>query len=232
MIGSLYPIGTICRIKNNPNDLMIVGYLQDSGEYKACLYPKGFTGVYETILFDPKHMEEVKFEGYKSSEFESYVRIMTKAAEVAAKGPNFVFDENGVVVLDNTVPKPAEELELPKAKTEEQAVVFETTITTDNIKVNDSEKIINRFEFDENGVIIADNSELLEKESLDYKFDENGIIIEDNTMPASNLFEFDASGVVIKDNAVEETLAVDDPNIKSSFVFDADGVIIADNTVD
>ena len=76
--------------------------------------------------------------------------------------------------------------------------------------------IKNKFKFDENGVIIEDNSFVHEKNDKPmYEFDENGFIVADNAV----LNTANEKTGIVKENS----------NVISKFTFDENGVIISEN---
>lgn len=102
----------------------------------------------------------------------------------------------------------------------------------------------NQYKFDENGVVIEDNSSNNQMPKPNagamYEFDADGVIVADHstnqensqTVPEIKIedivpkYRFDENGVIIDDLTVEPP-----KETKSPFEFDENGVIIADNTV-
>ena len=136
------------------------------------------------------------------------------------------FDENGVVISDESA----------------QAPVSEETSNSD---------LSSMLKFDENGVEISDEStqapvsEETSKSNLSsmLKFDENGVVISDESNQApiseetsksdlSSMLKFDENGVVILDESNQAPVSEETSNsdLSSMLKFDENGVVILDNS--
>ena len=147
---------------------------------------------------------------------------------VANNNAGFHFDENGVVIVDETAIEPevvettevVEETVAPVEsmyKFDENGFVVEDTTAAEIPSVNN-------FQFDENGVVIADATAPEVPNSMgSYKFDENGFVVEDATAPMSE--EFVAEEVTTKEESQEEVI-----NPEMSFQFDENGMVVLDTT--
>ncbi len=67
----LLPIGTICKLKGKPFEVMIVGFMcvNEKGKpslYAGVPYPFGMLDFNRQIDFDPKDIERIVFMGYVS----------------------------------------------------------------------------------------------------------------------------------------------------------------------
>ena len=66
----LLPIGTVCKIRGNKNEYMIIGYFQNVPEekktyiYKAVQYPYGLLSLEKCFCFDINDVEKVISKGY------------------------------------------------------------------------------------------------------------------------------------------------------------------------
>ena len=74
-IQSLYPIGSVVKLKGSPKSVMIIGFCQTDAEhpendydYLGVLYPEGFVGSGSQFFFNADAIESVVFEGYQSDE--------------------------------------------------------------------------------------------------------------------------------------------------------------------
>ncbi len=184
------PIGSVCTVKGNTNKIMIIGYLPmdyngnlNLYDYSGCIYPNGLFSSSSNIAFNHQDIEKVDFMGYESDLYKnlntnllsaSVIELAKEKATTNSK-PKYVFDKNGVIIMDNTVVEPEK-----KVESKPLSNPFEMNYETKEVNASNE-----RFKFDENGVIIEDLtvSKPVETKSK-YKFDENGIIIEDNTVKA------------------------------------------------
>lgn len=189
------PIGTVCTIKNSNDKTIIIGYNVNNNDYKGTEYPDGIGATY----FNHTDIEEIVFNGFKDSEFDKFnLELNKQSSEVitTTKKGEFQFDENGVVIFDPNDVQNVEE------ETEEKAEVVNPFTTINEQQSNkETKNIFDNIKFDENGVVIEDNTVVSDKPM--YVFDENGFIIEDNSAQAqpqeieSNV-KFDENGMVIE----------------------------------
>lgn len=213
-------IGTVCKTKNQANEIMILGYkpvafIDDkivTYDYYACNYPEGLLDVSSLQKINKDDIENVIFYGYSSNKSSKLFDKLEKEAiketktdldlKDASKEENknntsndysqFKFDENGVVIFD-----PFSSKQIPE-KVESVDYIFDASTNSPYV-------------FDENGVIISDNTVDNSQQpsnqlsNSQYKFDENGVVIADNTIDAKSLipsYVFDDNGVIISDNTV------------------------------
>ena len=208
------PIGTVCNIKGNSNKIMIVGYLPidyngniNLYDYKGCIYPNGVFSN-NLISFNHNEIENVEFMGYETAEQKTLNSNLNNASIVEtakertkSSKPKYLFDKNGVIIMDNTVTTPTSNTPAPQVDNP-----FAMEYESKEVKSN------NQFKFDENGVIIEDNtvkSEAPKAPSSRYEFDENGFIVKDNTVSEVKTevaqpkiietpkYKFDENGVII-----------------------------------
>lgn len=75
-INSLFPIGTVVKIKDAVKKLMIVGILQCSEskeyDYMGLLYPEGYLTENHIFLFNHEDIEEVMYVGYMDVEHQVF----------------------------------------------------------------------------------------------------------------------------------------------------------------
>lgn len=227
------PLGTVCTIKGNTNKIMIVGFLSldyngnlNVYDYKGCIYPKGLFSSSGTISFNHNDIEKVDFMGYESDLHKSLNDSLLSVSVVdtvkeQTKNVNpsrYVFDANGVIIMDNAIS------EVAKTPVDEK---IENPFKMDYQKEGLTQTQ-NRFKFDENGVIISDGSETAPTPSkTKYQFDANGFIISDGTTEVTpeqveSKYKFDENGVIIADGTKQESAP-----IEIKYKFDENGTIIA-----
>ena len=213
------PIGTVCTINNSNKKVMIMSYFSieynNSAvmyDYKGCVYPEGLLLPSQAVSFNHSDIVSVDYLGYKNEDFEVFNSNLNRKVEKEevkndnAVIKNFQFDENGVVIFDPTVPQKenAEPIKEEKIENPFQVSSVETK------KENPDNNVFNgKYKFDENGVVIEDNSKTSNDNNTaaKYTFDENGFVISDNTIPkkeaapaANSKYQFDENGVVISEN--------------------------------
>ena len=73
------PIGSVVILKNATKKIMISGYFAiDNDEpdiiydYSGCLFPEGFLGSDQSLLFNHDQIKELFFEGYVNPEQETF----------------------------------------------------------------------------------------------------------------------------------------------------------------
>lgn len=250
-MGNKYlPIGTVCTIKGNTNKIMIIGFLSinyngnlNVYDYKGCIYPKGLFDTDGIISFNHNDIESVEFTGYQTDLHKNLNNNLENVSVVdtfknQTKNTNkskYVFDKNGVIIMDNDY---QEKIETPSKEVNNPFALKYNTKKSNSVE--------NKFKFDENGIIIEDNTSVISKNDKPaYEFDKNGFIIADNTVTDklpkenNNKFKFDENGIIISDGTIskEETdenieiLNIDKKDNKMPYEFDKNGRIIADNTI-
>ena len=240
------PIGTVCTTKKSNKKVMIISYFSieynnmvTMYDYKGCVYPEGLLLPSQAISFNHDDIVSVDYIGYKNEEFEILNGNLKRKVDTPAVNDdqaifnNFQFDENGVVIFDPTVP--FENVPVSEVNNDIDANSVSNPFQVSQVQqeqVESNDDIFGNIKFDENGVVIEDNTAPLPEESA-FKFDENGFVIEDNTAPLNDtvedepLIKFDENGIVIEDNTAPlNDAAEDEPLIK----FDENGVVIEDNT--
>jgi len=74
--GYVLPLGTVVKLKNGDQELMIMGRAQISSfkgelgyfDYVSVLYPHGATGATDFAFFNDEDVSEVIFEGYRNEQ--------------------------------------------------------------------------------------------------------------------------------------------------------------------
>ena len=94
------PIGTIVKLHNNDNLIMISGYKfcnPNNGynieDYIGVMYPNGLSMIDKNILFSQNDIEKVIFKGYKLPI--SNDKLLVNSEKPVSK---YLFDENGIVI--------------------------------------------------------------------------------------------------------------------------------------
>ena len=213
------PIGTVCTIKNEMNKYMIVGYysLEYLNElkvydYVACPYPDGIISNKNKVSFNHSDIIQIDFLGYESSLYIDFNNFLLKhnisVDSVKKKDDasqlnqsNYIFDENGVVVLDN----------LNKV---DNPFVYNDSVKSDSVQLHKPQ--IGNYTFDENGVVVSDEKDTT---TSNYTFDENGVVVSDGKDATTSNYTFDENGVVVSDGKDTTT---------SNYTFNENGVVVSD----
>ena len=210
------PLGTVCSLVGNAEQIMIVGYDGEGADYIAVPYPEGLI-VNNFINFDHADVEETHAIGYKSEAFNDYNnKLLGVEPSPVGMGmeefetreiPSFQFDENGVVISTDM---------------EEKPVALDLQFDENGVVISSGEKIVPPsmdFQFDENGVVISGGEEALP--SMNFQFDENGVVISDGRprFPEEPIVE--DSHDVVTEEILEEEVTIQ---------FDEDGMIITESS--
>ena len=215
------PIGTICKIKGNDRDTMIIGYLQPSFnhelktyDYLGVIYPEGMLSPNRICTFDATDIISIIYRGLENEEYNKFKNLI-----------------NG---YENT---PIEE---EKQKFKKINEVFSTSTETFSKLVFDQNGVVMfaeqannsspDFEFDENGFVIREKKKEISNPFLiqkDYEFDENGVVITDKKNKPTKTtkkdgFEFDENGYVLSEEKTLDTLLQEE-----DYEFDENGTVIA-----
>ncbi len=85
------PVGSVVRLKGQKRPIVIVGYgayNQEESTKKALIYdytgfpyPEGFIGEGKNIAFNHNLIEEIKFEGYTTDDFNGLTKEIDEAIE-------------------------------------------------------------------------------------------------------------------------------------------------------
>ena len=250
MENKYLPIGTICSLKNNNKKIMIISYfsLEYNGnvkmyDYKGCVYPEGLLLPAQTVSFNHEEIEKIEYVGFKNEQYEIFNNMLnrkeeeTTQYEQSAVMSNFKFDENGVVVFDGSVKEETEILE------NKSPVVLNSNpfITPTNYVSEENNTINDIFKFDDNGVVIDDNSTSNKGQTQSkYQFDENGFVIAeiDDTVQETKQSE----EILTSNNQLdkrEATTTISEPKssnleLKSDnnpkYQFDENGIVIEEET--
>lgn len=270
MENKYLPIGTVCTLKNNNKKIMIISYfsLEYNGnvkmyDYKGCVYPEGLLLPSQALSFNHDDIENIEYIGYKNEQYEVLNNTLNRGEqedvefEKTAVMSNFKFDENGVVVFDGNVeetnevvndnvlttsnfnPFKAETNYAADDQTNNNIFKFDengVVISDDTVNENNEVQSTSRYQFDENGFVIGEIDNIEEKieNNSNIQFDENGIVISDGTVTENNeiqstpKYEFDENGTIISDG---KTVLELKPANMPSYKFDENGTVIEDETV-
>ena len=250
MENKYLPIGTICSLKNNNKKIMIISYfsLEYNGnvkmyDYKGCVYPEGLLLPAQTVSFNHEEIEKIEYVGFKNEQYEIFNNMLnrkeeeTTQYEQSAVMSNFKFDENGVVVFDGSVKEETEILEnkSPVVLNSNPFITPTNYVSVENNTINDI------FKFDDNGVVIDDNSTSNKGQTQSkYQFDENGFVIAeiDDTVQETKQSE----EILTSNNQLdkrEATTTISEPKssnleLKSDnnpkYQFDENGIVIEEET--
>lgn len=262
------PIGTVCTLKGGNKKIMITGFfsIEYNGnikmyDYQGCQYPEGLLLKNKLISFNHSDIENIDFLGYQSELHNNLNTLLLQNTSQLEKDKenvtvvsNFQFDENGVIIFDGTSSLNVNEEEKNSEPIESLDNPFNIEYKPEDRDVNkDQEQILNKFVFDENGIIISDGSESIDTngesnavvndnsqvsennvESVSgYRFDENGVVISDGGVVADNNVEestsgykFDENGVIISDG--NEAIDDAEEGTTSGYKFDENGIIISE----
>ncbi len=90
--GYLLPIGSVVKLKDNDQRVMITGVLQNSRavpgrtfDYIAVPYPEGMHDSRLNLGFDRSDIEEVVFRGYEDGERNGFLLILEAASRAMEK---------------------------------------------------------------------------------------------------------------------------------------------------
>lgn len=203
------PIGTICSLEGKNKKIMITGFfgITYNGtvkmyDYIGCDYPEGLLLQNKSCMFNHNEIQKVEHMGFESQEHtilnNNLLKKNISEEKIEQNGVfnNFKFDENGVVIFDGTISNEVVEPEEKKSVTNPFNEIYMKPID----KIPSENTIFNRFKFDKNGVVIADNTVSMPQNVSGYQFDENGVVVADNTTAIpQNVggYQFDENGVVI-----------------------------------
>lgn len=97
------PIGSVVRLKNCDNMIMITGYYSveynrdlEIYDYSGCAYPEGVMIKSSCCSFNQSDIKEVLFEGYKTDEYKTLTNGLNEIDEEIMTGgepQEIVFDE-------------------------------------------------------------------------------------------------------------------------------------------
>lgn len=250
MENKYLPIGTICGLKNNNKKIMIISYfsLEYNGnvkmyDYKGCVYPEGLLLPAQAVSFNHEEIEKIEYMGFKNEQYEIFNNMLnrkeeenTTQYEQSAIMSNFKFDENGVVVFDGSVKQETEVLEniSPIVSNSNPFIAPTNYVSEENNTLNDI------FKFDENGVVIDDNSTSNKVQTQSkYQFDENGFVIaeiDDTTQETKPSEEISTSNNLLDKN--RDTISepkIPNLELKSdnqpSYQFDENGIVVEETGV-
>ncbi|MBE6155820.1 MAG: DUF4176 domain-containing protein [Firmicutes bacterium] len=246
------PIGTIVTLNNNSKKVMITGYYSleyqnvvKIYDYSGCFYPEGLLVKNSVLSFNHSDIGSIVDMGYKDESFNILNRNLNNQQDASQKDlattstfVNVKFDANGVVVYDelSDMKKAPEvvfgnsDIQNPFQKTKEIAPRLET----------EAPKVANTFKFDENGIVIQDDTAIQNIEEIEsnfkYTFDANGVVIAEESTNQSqpvetpnNQYKFSSDGVVIEESNLElPNLNLAAHEKKTQYTFSPDGTVLSE----
>lgn len=75
------PLGSVVMLKGGSKRVMIAGYLAIDNQnkdvvydYSGCMYPEGFLGSDQTLLFNHDQIDKIYFDGFQDEEQELFLK--------------------------------------------------------------------------------------------------------------------------------------------------------------
>jgi len=219
MNNKYLPIGSVCNINNDSELLMIVGFKKNGKDYEGLHFPEGTNSTKENVYFNHDEINELYALGYKNADSKSFSKELldgsntyTFTVETSSSNASIVdkyfFDENGVIVSDNSVQTKSEENNsiFNKYEFDENGVIISDNSISSNTEEN-NDNIFNKYVFDENGVVIAENRPAVEPTKVEdiptfgeIEFDSNGVVVSSNDKKPTSRFEFDENGIIVAEH--------------------------------
>ena len=239
------PIGSVVTVKNLQKKVMIIGYYsleyQNSVkiyDYIGCSYPEGMLLKNQTYSFNHSDIISCDFMGFVDEAYKTLNKNLngqveqdTKDMEQPQNFLNLKFDENGVVVYEEMSPiKKAPEI----VRSTPVANPFEHK-SVKNEEKSKTPVFNNSFKFDENGVVVEDNTVKENKKDIEsnfkYTFDENGFVIGEEPLNSKDSVEESVPSLFDEDVPTDNK-ASDKPKITiPKYTFDENGFVVSDSTV-
>ena len=236
------PIGTIVTINSSAKKVMITGYYSVEYnnsvklcDYSGCVYPEGLLQKNSIVSFNHEDIKSVDFMGYENDDFDVLNKKLNGTKEDVEEVKekkfynNYKFDENGVVVFEDTSILKMEPQIVKVNKPEEPKNPFE--IDFDKVDNQPEPNVEHKYKFDENGIVIEDEIVKNNKDEINsniaYKFDENGVVIGEEVLyPEQDngnvIYKFDENGIVIGEEVVN---AESNNDGKVEYKFDENGIV-------
>ena len=258
MENKYLPLGTLVSLKNQLKEIMIIGYFSieynntvKMYDYIGCVYPEGLLLKNSLISFNHSDIQNIISLGYKSDKYMILNNNLNNQQNIEINDNlksndlfvNVKFDENGVVLYEELVDvKRAPEI-IPKKEIKS----IQQSVNRNEID-NKTPRVSSEFKFDENGVVIEDNTVKNNMadiaKNFKYQFDSNGVVIDEKTVELeekSNIkYKFSEDGTVIGEIDMElpvkknkqykfsnDGTVIDEKEI-NNYVFDENGVVIGE----
>ncbi len=212
------PIGSVCIVKGQTKKIMITGYcsVEYNGnikvkDYIGCLYPEGLLLPNSTISFNHSEIEKVEYLGYKDEENEKFQANLNsligdkadikKSLTTDSIFSRIEFDENGVVTFvemkESNKVEPVKEEKVETKKEEPVVNPFHKEYEDKpSSQPKKSELKMAKYEFDENGFVVAVN-EFTEEEKENALNDIKPVKEDDSVKGELNAIEFDENGNIV-----------------------------------
>ena len=86
------PVGSIVLLKGATKRVMVAGYLAIDNQnrdivydYSGCMYPEGFLGSDQTLLFNHDQIDKIYFDGFQDEEQDSFLKKLKDISEELKK---------------------------------------------------------------------------------------------------------------------------------------------------
>lgn len=181
------PIGSIVKLKNNDNEIMIAGYysveyndMVEIYDYLGCLYPEGLLLKNDFISFNHEDIVNCLFKGFENEKFVSMKKkfLNDGIEEISEENSSSDIEKNSDDILEIIEDVPINSNSIFDDKEPES--LDEDMVAKTNDQINQLFDNTNLFSEEESIEPLPMTSEEPKKEEFTmphYRFDENGIII-------------------------------------------------------
>ena len=181
------PIGSIVKLKNNDNEIMIIGYysveyndMVEIYDYLGCLYPEGLLLKNDFISFNHEDIVNCLFKGFENEKFVAMKKkfLNDGIEEISEENSSSDIEKNSDDILEIIEDVPINSNSIFDDKEPES--LDEDMVAKTNDQINQLFDNTNLFSEEESIEPLPMTSEEPKKEEFTmphYRFDENGIII-------------------------------------------------------
>ncbi len=106
------PVGSIVLLKGATKRVMVAGYLAIDNQnrdivydYSGCMYPEGFLGSDQTLLFNHDQIDKIYFDGFQDEEQDSFLKKLKDISEELKKEISSI--EKKEVIIPEDIKKQA-----------------------------------------------------------------------------------------------------------------------------
>ena len=239
------PIGTVCSIKNDNRQVMIVGYCNVSldndvklSDYSAVIYPYGFNCNSSMVSFNESDIVNISFLGYETNES---LNLLNKIKSINF---NYISTKiNDIIVIEDK-------------DDDFDDIVIDKVIDNTPVVETKTPVIAGGFIFDEDGYLVKEDSTKFEnpfkKEEIiipevklenepdkweifkNIQFDENGFVISDGQDEVSQKEIVSNNEVEVnqESGSLEDTNSINNNNNFQSIKFDENGYVVSDGLIE
>jgi len=86
------PIGSVVMLKGGSKRVMVAGYLAIDNQnkdviydYSGCMFPEGFLGSDQTLLFNHDQIDKIYFDGFQDEEQKTFLKNLNGIAQELVK---------------------------------------------------------------------------------------------------------------------------------------------------